>query len=242
MLAPVDLELSASFAVSGPPGDKIAPGVNERWKVASARRRGVESSATRAILIEAAAQLIREEGYAAVTARRVASRAGLKPQLVHYYFRTMDELFVAVIRLGGEMMLERVAKAVASEQPLEAVWRLARDSRHATMSMEFLALANHRKAVRAEVKRVAEQIRIVQTAALQRHFEVRGVKPEIAPIVAMMLMNSVAQNLLLEEALGISLGHEETRDFIEHCLRRTEQVSNQPIRRRRSPGSHVRRD
>ncbi len=204
--------------------------------MASGRRRGVESSATRAILIEAAAQLIREQGYAAVTARRVASRAGLKPQLVHYYFRTMDELFVAVIRLGGEMMLEQVAKAVASEQPLEAVWRLARDSRSAILSMEFLALANRRKAVRAEVKRYAEQIRIVQTAALQRHFEIRGFRPEIAPIVAMMLMNSVAQNLLLEDALGISLGHKETREFIEHALRRMEQVTNQPTRRRRAPG------
>src|SRR5262245_58773069 len=115
--------------------------------VASERRRGVESSATRASLIEAAAQLIREEGYPAVTARRVASKAGLKPQLVHYYFKTMDDLFVAVIRRGGEQMLERVAKAVASEQPLKAVWQLGKDRRSGGMSMEFLALANHRKAV-----------------------------------------------------------------------------------------------
>ncbi len=195
--------------------------------MASGRRRGVESSATRAVLIEAAAQLIREEGYPAVTARRVASRAGLKPQLVHYYFRTMDELFVAVIRLGGEMMLERVAKAVGSEQPLEAVWRLSKDIQSTTLSMEFLALANHRKAVRAEVKRYAEQLRIVQTGALARHFEAYGIEPRIAPIVAMVLMNSVAMHLMLEEALGISLGHRETQEFIEHCLRRVATASNQ---------------
>jgi AcrR family transcriptional regulator len=193
--------------------------------VASGRRRGVESSATRAILIEAAAHLIQEEGYAAVTARRVASRAGLKPQLVHYYFKTMDDLLVAVIRMGGQMMLERVAEAVASEQPLRAVWSLGRDSRSATLSMEFLALANHRKAVRAEVKRFSEQIRIVLTAGLIRHFQERGYEPTIAPIVAIVLMSSASQNLMLEEALGISLGHKETQDFIESCLRRSEQIA-----------------
>lgn len=192
--------------------------------VASSRRRGVESSATRAILIEAAAQLIREEGYPAVTARRVASKAGLKPQLVHYYFRNMDELFVAVIRRGSEQALERVAQAVASEQPLKAVWRLGRDSRMATLSMEFLALASHRKAVRAEVKHSAEQFRIVQTAALTRDLEVRGIKPRIPPIVAMVLMSGVSQLLMLEEALGISLGHGETQDFIEYCLLRSERT------------------
>jgi AcrR family transcriptional regulator len=193
--------------------------------VASGRRRGVESSATRAILIEAAAQLIEEQGYPAVTARRVASRAGLKPQLVHYYFKTMDDLFVAVIRKGGEMMLERVATAVASEHPLRAVWGLGRDTQSATLSMEFLALANHRKAVQAEVKRFSEQIRIVLTAGLIRHFQERGYQPTIEPIVAIVLMSSASQNLMLEAALGISLGHGETQDFIESCLRRSEQAS-----------------
>ena len=43
-----------------------------------------------------------EEGYAAVTSRRLANKAGLKPQLVHYYFRTMEELFLEVFRRRAE--------------------------------------------------------------------------------------------------------------------------------------------
>ena len=43
-----------------------------------------------------------EEGYAAVTSRRVADAAGLKPQLVHYYFRTMEDLFLEVFRRRAE--------------------------------------------------------------------------------------------------------------------------------------------
>ena len=55
-------------------------------------------SKTRAQLVDAAEQLLFEEGYAAVTSRRVGAKAGLKPQLVHYYFRTMDDLFVEIFR------------------------------------------------------------------------------------------------------------------------------------------------
>ena len=55
------------------------------------RRIGSEDSKTRSALLDAAQALMLEEGYAAVTSRRVAARADLKPQLVHYYFRTMDE-------------------------------------------------------------------------------------------------------------------------------------------------------
>ena len=64
----------------------------------SPRRIGAVDSKTRAQLLDAAELLLLEEGYAAVTSRRVAAKAGLKPQLVHYYFRTMDDLFVEVFR------------------------------------------------------------------------------------------------------------------------------------------------
>jgi len=46
--------------------------------------------------VEAAEQLLREQGYVAISARQVADKAGLKPQLLYYYFRTMDELVLAV--------------------------------------------------------------------------------------------------------------------------------------------------
>ena len=70
--------------------------------MASARRIGAPDAKNRSVLIDAAEQLTLEEGYAAVTSRRVAEQAGLKPQLVHYYFRTMEELFLAVFRRRAE--------------------------------------------------------------------------------------------------------------------------------------------
>ena len=49
-------------------------------------------------LMEATAQIMRDEGYAAATSRRVAARAGVRSALVYYYFPTMDDLFLAVLR------------------------------------------------------------------------------------------------------------------------------------------------
>ena len=84
----------------------------------SARRIGTEHSKSRAQLLDAAEQLLVEEGYAAVTSRRVAAKAGLKPQLVHYYFRTMDDLFVEVFRRGAEANLARIERTVAADGSL----------------------------------------------------------------------------------------------------------------------------
>ena len=73
----------------------------------STRRLGAVDSKTRARLVDAAEQLLLEEGYAAVSSRRVGAQAGLKPQLVHYYFRSMDELFLEVFRRRADANLAR---------------------------------------------------------------------------------------------------------------------------------------
>jgi AcrR family transcriptional regulator len=187
--------------------------------MANTRRRGTENSATRAVLIEAAEQLMREEGYAAVTARRLASKAGLKSQLLHYYFKTMDDLFVAVIRRRGEKNLERLVKLAATEKPLNAIWEASQADDTANVWMEFLALANHRKAVREEVRRYVEQLRIVQTAALVRHFELHGVPSRIPAIVSTIFIAGVSSLLVLESALGVSIGHQEAKEFVDECLK-----------------------
>jgi len=89
---------------------------------------GLESAENRDVLLDAAEQLMREEGYAAVTSRRVAAKAGLKPQLVHYYFRTMDDLFLELIRRGTEQRRARLVRALESSEPLRGVWEICCDS------------------------------------------------------------------------------------------------------------------
>jgi AcrR family transcriptional regulator len=189
----------------------------------STRRIGAEGSATRSALIDAAQQVLLEEGYAAATSRRVAARAGLKPQLVHYYFRTMDDLFLALVRRGAEQNLERQAEALASPQPLRALWELSNDPASSALTIEFAALANHRKAIRAELASYGERFRRLQTEAVARIFERYGIDTDAYPPEVMIVaMTSLSQVMGMEHLLGMSTGHVGTRGLIEDLLSRYE--------------------
>src|SRR5215469_1089774 len=119
--------------------------------MASPRRIGAPDAKNRAVLLDAAEQLMLDEGYAAVSSRRVADKAGLKPQLVHYYFRTMDDLFLEVFRRRAEQGLEAQAQAAESAKPLWALWRFNTNPLSARLTLEMMALANHRKALQTEI-------------------------------------------------------------------------------------------
>jgi AcrR family transcriptional regulator len=184
------------------------------------RRIGTETSKTRSVLLDATERLMLEEGYAAVTSRRVAARAGLKPQLVHYYFRTMDDLLLAAYRRRADQGLERLAQAFASPQPLWALWDLSRDARGTALTMEFVALANHRKPIRAEIAASAERFRTELRAGMRVVLGRDGVDDErCPPVVCAVLMTAVAQILVIEEeSLGLVTGHAETVAFVERLL------------------------
>src|SRR5438552_16193793 len=111
------------------------------------RKLGEESSERRKLLLNTTQRLMLEEGYASVTTRRVAKEAGLTSALVHYYFPTTDDLFVACYRRVHERHLERLAKALVAPNPIEALWRLNMDPVLVSLGAELRALANHRKAV-----------------------------------------------------------------------------------------------
>ncbi|WP_116377567.1 TetR/AcrR family transcriptional regulator [Mycobacterium sp. MFM001] len=189
----------------------------------TARRIGAPDAKNRSVLLDAAEQLMLEEGYAAVTSRRVAEKAGLKPQLVHYYFRTMDELFLAAFRRRAEEGLRVHAQALQSPQPLWALWRFSIDPTATAVTMEYVALANHRKALKAEIAYYAERFREEQREAVSNVLERYGIDAaEVPPLVWSVLITSVSRVLVMEQALGMSAGHAETVEFVERYLRRLE--------------------
>ncbi len=187
------------------------------------RRIGAPDAKNRSVLLDAAEELMLEEGYAAVTSRRVAEKAALKPQLVHYYFRTMDELFLAAFRRRAEDGLRAQARALQSAQPLWALWRFSIDPAATALTMEYVALANHRKALKAEIAYYAQRFREEQRAALSTVLKRYGAAAaEVPPLVWSVLMTSVSRVLVMEQALGMSAGHAETVEFVERYLHRLE--------------------
>jgi hypothetical protein len=128
-------------------------------------------------------------------------------------------MFIALFRRGAERSFERLGQVLGSPQPLWGFWDLIHDRSNSSSTMEFIALANHRKALRTEIARFAEMFRREQirtfTAAMARYdvpFE------EFSPTVLMVLMTGATQVLVQEELLGMTVGHEETQQFAERWL------------------------
>jgi TetR/AcrR family transcriptional regulator, regulator of autoinduction and epiphytic fitness len=187
----------------------------------TARKATAKDAGARQRLMEATAQIMREEGYAAATSRRVAAIAGVRSALVYYYFPTMDDLFVAVLRDGAEASLARMREALTAEDPLRELWLINTDSRRTGLHTEFMALANHRKAIGTELKNYAERVRDIETAAVTLVLRAHGVDLQEFPPVAMsMLLAQTARSLCNESAVGVTQGHDELREFVERYIAR----------------------
>jgi AcrR family transcriptional regulator len=180
---------------------------------------GPENSATRTALMNAVEAVMREDGYAALSARNVARRAGLKYQIVFYYFETMDDLLLTTYRRRTQTVLDRTEEALKSARPLHAIWETSSDPFDAALSLEYIALSNHNQLIRAETIAVGERMRRMVAEKLAEQLGEVSPDPQVfTPFgitVAISLMGGI---LGFESALGISGGHRETRTIVEWCL------------------------
>lgn len=131
--------------------------------MAEPRRPRAATAEKRTRILDAAERIMLEDGYAAVTSRRVEAEAGLK---LHYHFGSVDDLFIAMVRRRGEGVVALLREALAAPEPLRAWWRLAADRRGNSLLVEMTAAANHRPALQAELGTFAREVRRMQIEAL----------------------------------------------------------------------------
>jgi AcrR family transcriptional regulator len=189
------------------------------------------------MLVDATSQIMLEEGYAAATSRRVAAKAGVKPALVHYYFPTMDDLYLAVFRRGAAGYLESQQKALSSDRPLHAFWDTLIAPKDTRLLLEFMGLANHRKEIQAEIAAWSERWREMQITAL--NFIVREHDldaTEFPPAGLAVVIAAIGRTLILEEGLGSSGGHQEAVALVNRFLDRFEMPEPKSRRGRGAQG------
>jgi len=164
---------------------------------------GAQSSETRARLLDLAEAIMRAEGYAAVTSRRLAKDGGMSPQIVYYYFRTMDELFEALFARFAELFTSTLEVAATSDNPLIAIWDLNSEHSRAILMAEFIALANHRKGIRAQIAEFGElyharQVEIIGADLAKRGVVLDGWTPASLAAVMQNLAHSFALGAVFE--------------------------------------------
>ena len=193
-----------------------------------ARRMGPRNSATRHAMLDAAERIILDEGFAALTARRVAEVAGFKHQLVYYYFHTMDDLIMAAFHRLADTTMGRLEAAVNSPRPLHALWEMYAGI-NARLAVELTAYSARRESIRTEIVQNFETSHAMQEPVLERILDANGVDKSVCPpVVAVMLFRSLTQFLEREAAFGNTRGAAEMRAFIEWCLNRLEPAAEEP--------------
>jgi TetR/AcrR family transcriptional repressor of nem operon len=199
----------------------------------SPRRVGAETSKTRDLLLDSVERLMLRDGYASVSYRAVAAKAGVTASLVQYYFPTLDDIFIAAIRRSTERNLARLTAALAErlDEPLRVLWEYSFDESTSALTVEFMALGNHRKSIRAEIADVTEQVRKVSLDALKAKFKDDVLLPEgqLSPGALLLLITGIPKFLELEEGIGVKTAHSEIVEMFERYLN-----SIEPRRRRKS--------
>ncbi len=196
------------------------------------RRLGSETARNRRLLVEAAANLMVEEGYAAISARRVAQKAGLKVQLVYYYFKDMDDLILAVVRRNSSKRLKKFVRILAGPDPLRAMWIMNRDATSAISTTELLAVANHRENIRTEIVKIAREFRHLQIEAVEQLLVERGVDTNKLPAAAIVtIVSALSRAMAQDTALGVEEGYDQAVALVEcglEWLGRQDKVPDAP--------------
>jgi AcrR family transcriptional regulator len=182
----------------------------------------VSRSAAEEALLDAAERLLVEVGHAGITTRRVAEEAGVNHGLVHYYFGSIENLFVRVLERFTAELTARQRAMYASDVPFIEKWRqamrylVAEDVAYEKIWFELQALAWNRPELRERVASVNLEWRAVLTEAFAEPHERYGIEMPLDALVSLVI--TFNEGVIVERLSGITTGHEDLLAWIDGWL------------------------
>ena len=183
--------------------------------------------------LDAAERLLIEVGYSGISTRRLAEEAGANHGLVHYYFGSMENLFVRVLERFTERLIARQREMYARpdisglEKWMTAMGYLESDlaAGYPKIWLELQALGWNHPDIAARVSRVNAQWRAVLTEAFDEMMDQYGLDRERFPLDAVVsLVMTFNEGIMVERLSGISTGHRELLQMIERWLASLEEA------------------
>jgi TetR/AcrR family transcriptional regulator len=184
--------------------------------------------------LDAAERLLVNVGYANITTRRLADEAGANHGLVHYYFGSMEDLFLRVLERFTDRLIARQRAMYASDAPYITKWRAAMrylddDRPYQKIWWELQAMAWNRPELHERITRVhdawCDAMRGAVADALKRYqLDHAGLSAE-SWVTLIVALN---EGIILERLAGINRGHDALLAQIDQWLATLEREDSGP--------------
>lgn len=172
-------------------------------------------------ILDAAERLMVARGHAGVTYRVLAAEAGTTAAAVQHHFRTLDDLFLALVRRRVDSHLAALRHALRTRpnEPLRVLWEFATEEATAALFVEFISLGNHRASVRGEIAQITEEMRAVHLRAVESVARPGRLDDAfLTPEMLVFLLTNIPKTIRLERTVGVSTAHAEVLAVVERFL------------------------
>ncbi|MEE8375901.1 MAG: helix-turn-helix domain-containing protein [Acidimicrobiia bacterium] len=174
-------------------------------------------------ILEAARRCLLDDGYAALSTRRVAKDADVPLSQIHYHFGSKEELILALLRKENNRLLERQTEMFSMEIPLWKRWEQACDyfdedieSGYVRVLQEMTAAGWSSEALGKEMRQIWDGWGIL-LLGVARESESKGVS--LGGLTPEEVVALVSASFVGAEAM-ILLGYESERVPLRGALRK----------------------
>jgi AcrR family transcriptional regulator len=189
-------------------------------------------------LLDAAERLLVSEGRGRISTRRVAQEAGVNHGLVHYYFGSMEELFVQVLERFTERLIARQRAMYAADIPFLEKWRTAWRFHEDDLAAgypkiwwELQAMAWNHPEYRARVEKVHDAWRDAMRDAVREALSRYDLEDDVFTAEAWVtLIVTVNEGIILERLSGVTRGHKDLLAGIDRWLESLEKKARRAKR------------
>jgi AcrR family transcriptional regulator len=183
--------------------------------------------------MDAAERLLIDVGYSGISTRRLAEEAGANHGLVHYYFGSMENLFVRVLERFTERLIAR-QREMYGRTDISGVekWKTAMGYLESDLAagypkiwLELQALGWNRPDIAQRVARVNGEWRAVLTEAFEQMMDEYGLDRERFPLAGIVsLVLTFNEGIMVERLSGVSAGHRDLMEMVERWLNSLEET------------------
>jgi len=175
--------------------------------------------------LDAAERLLVEVGYAGISTRTLAAKAGANPGLVHYYFGSIEEVFLQVLDRFTKKLIDRQRAMYSADAPFLEKWRTAWRFQEQDLAagypkvwFELQAMAWNHPEMAERVAQVNAEWRGVLRKAFARALDEYGIAGQLPLEALTSMMTTFGIGYQFERLSGISEGHQALLKWIDDWI------------------------